>query len=517
MDGFVGPAVRIVLLAGFGWAIVREIRSPGSFERRPWLLRALVVAGLVAYVGLVRVHGSVGRVHIHHWDVYHYYVGAKYYAELGQTRLYEATVVADFEDDRAGFRPRATIRDLSDTEGEVTRRSVVARRGGVKRGFSPQRWRDFKSDIAYFRAVEPERWRSSEIQRDHGYNGTPLTTALLGALARLAGEDPARFLAAVVWADLVLIVLVGVWIARRLGATAGCVFLLCWLLDPLNDYEFTGGAFLRYNYFIALALGIALHREGRPIGTGVCLGLAALFRIFPVFFLLALLACDVISSQRRRRLVEHARVFAAAAATIVVVAAGTSFLATPSDDNPWVEQLQSIGSRNAFHAPNGISLRFPFLYSEAHNVNAAIEAARQGEELDWLAETTRTFERRLPWYAASLAALAGLTLLFARRAVGAEVFAVGLAGLFGVLILSHYYYCMLALVGLMFREDTRVLAGLVAGFAVLSLSSWLPPMSEVVDLRFAVQSVEVGLGLALLLAGWGVAGRRLSAERLPSP
>jgi hypothetical protein len=278
-------------------------------------------------------------------------------------------------------------------------------------------------------------------------------------------------------------------------------------LNPLNDYAFTGGGFLRYNYFIALALALALHREGRRVATGIGLALAAAFRIFPLAFLVGLLACDLLAAGRRERLRRHARLYGAAAATLTILVASTSFVPTPSGDNPWLEQLRTVGARNAVYAPNGISLRFPFLYSGEHDVDAAIESARNGGDLDWLAETQRTFERRIGGYLAALAVLGGLALRSASRSRDAEAFFLGLVAIYGALILSHYYYCLLALIPLMFREDPRVMVGVAVGFALLTVTAWVPAVRDVLDFRYAVFSVEVGLGLTAILAWQGFTAR----------
>ncbi|MFP8881169.1 MAG: hypothetical protein VCE43_17845 [Myxococcota bacterium] len=500
MDGFDGAVVRVGLLGVFIAASLCRTRWSALDRRFGALVGVLVAVGLLAYVGNARVHPRAGRIHIHHPDVYHYYIGAKYFAELGQAGLYEATVIADFEDDRRRFRPLMTIRDLRDSAREIPRKAVLKRRAEIAGRFSSVRWRDFKSDLAFFRSADPQRWHASVIQRDHGYNGTPLTTAVLGALANWSPGGTAAFLAAVVWFDLVLVLATGACIGVLLGGYAGLVFLFFWFANPLNDYDFTGGAFLRYNYFIAIALGIAFYRRGFLVASGVGFAAASLFRIFPVIFPFALLGYDVLHPARRQRLHRNRALYAVTAVTAGLLLGATSFVSTPEGTNPWLEQIEAVLSRNALQAPNGVSLRFPFLYRAEHNVSAVLAAATRGETLDWLAATNRTFEARRPYYYAALGALVLISVVFARRSADVEAFFLGIVAMFAVLIVSHYYFCLLALVPLMFREDRRVAELLAAGMVAVILTGWLPAVRETLDLRYVVVSLVVLVTLVAILA-----------------
>lgn len=515
MDGYDGAVIRVGLLGVFVAAALCRARWSALDRRFGAVVGVLVGVGLLAYVGGVRVHPGTGRVHIHHADVYHYYVGTKYFAELGQEGLYEATVIADFEDDPERFRPLMPIRDLRDTGHEFPRMTVLKRRAEIVGRFSRTRWRDFKSDLMFFRRADPARWHSSEIQRDHGYNGTPLTTAVLGTLANWNPGGTAAFLATAVWFDLVLVLATGACIGALLGRYAGLVFLFFWFANPLNDYDFTGGAFLRYNYFVALALGIAFYRRGWLVASGVGLAVASLFRIFPVLFPFALLTCDVLHPARRQRLRRNRALYATTAATAGLLLVATSFLSTPGAANPWLEQIEVVSSRNALVAPNGVSLRFPFLYRAEHNVSAVLAAAARGEALDWLAATSRTFEARRPYYYAALGVLALVSFVFARRSRDVEGIFLGIVVMFAVLTVSHYYFCLLALVPLMFREDRRVMELLATGMAAVVLTGWLPAVREALDLRYAVVSVIVFTTLVAILTLWVWVRRRSDAEPAP--
>ena len=97
--GLMGRPERIVVL-GAGLLLGREIlirRGKGP----SWLPRGfdvgLAILGLLAAAGywnLLQFHYPMFG---HSSDTYHYYVGGKYYPELGHTRLYLCTAIADAE------------------------------------------------------------------------------------------------------------------------------------------------------------------------------------------------------------------------------------------------------------------------------------------------------------------------------------------------------------------------------------------------------------------------------------
>ena len=190
-----------------GW-----VTQPGFLT----LLGVLILGGLVAYTvpPFARSYGATGAIFIHYFDVYHYFLGTKYFPELGYDGLYEATVLADFEDDREGFQGRAKVRDLRTGFRKVTRNQLLEGSPRIRARFeSPERWQEFKDDLAFFRTPSPAFWRTGTIQRDHGYNGTPFTTAILGTLGNYQPFDVPAFLLGVMWLDLGLILATAALIA----------------------------------------------------------------------------------------------------------------------------------------------------------------------------------------------------------------------------------------------------------------------------------------------------------------
>jgi len=164
------PEISIALATAalLAWDAIARRRSLAPSRMRSTLFVLLGVLGALSWTEFGSLRG--GRP-IHYWEFFHYYMGSKYARELGYTRLYHCTAVADA---RAGVPPPpgAPLRSLSSKEIEPAR-IALADPVGCTKHFSPGRWREFSHDVAFFRAhLSKNRW--AQIRTDHGYNGSPV-------------------------------------------------------------------------------------------------------------------------------------------------------------------------------------------------------------------------------------------------------------------------------------------------------------------------------------------------------
>jgi hypothetical protein len=144
------------------------------------LLAVLGIAALLAVATYVDFGVFRYGSYLNEWDFYHYYVGTKYAPEVGYTNLYGATLVADAQDGMRYNHPRGAIRDLG--TARMSNAVAVAEDAYRYRGrFSEARWREFVADIGWFKSQLPQhRW--SLLLSDHGYNGTPAWSFVVGGL-----------------------------------------------------------------------------------------------------------------------------------------------------------------------------------------------------------------------------------------------------------------------------------------------------------------------------------------------
>src|SRR5205085_970980 len=132
------PALRLVLaLAGLalcGWELV--LRRAGRPEVDRLLRRALLLAlALLAGLLWLTPPAATSFFVVHAPEQFHYYLGAKYFDELGYDHLYECAAAARKE---SGEPPPAVIRDL--TSRELVPVDAAAQLEVCRGRFTPARW-----------------------------------------------------------------------------------------------------------------------------------------------------------------------------------------------------------------------------------------------------------------------------------------------------------------------------------------------------------------------------------------
>jgi hypothetical protein len=251
--------------------------------------RLLVVLGLSAGLG----YANFGHLHfdafIHTWDTYHYYMGAKYFPEVGYEWLYDCSVVADSEDFSGErlqkLREQRIITNLRTNVMEKVGENILTHPDDCRTRFTPARWQSFKRDIAFFRGrVNDQRWQ--EIHHDHGYNASPVWT-LLGYLVTNTG--PAT-LDQVTYVDLLDPLYLALMAAMLWWAFGPRVFALGLIMLGTNwasrFFYWTGGALLRHDWLFYTVAVVCLLKKRWPFLAGVSLAYAALLRLFPGLMLL---------------------------------------------------------------------------------------------------------------------------------------------------------------------------------------------------------------------------------------
>jgi hypothetical protein len=475
-----GAAARIVLLVLFGLLSRTRRLSPAGL----WVLALLAL--------LAHLDFRPDR-NLHTHEFFHYYVGTKYFPELGYTRLYDAAVIADYEDAPAAFDPDSPMRSLWTYE-VGPRRMPLLRLQATKGRFTPERWAAFKRDIAFFREGDGVLWRMGDTVRDFGYNGSPLVTAILGGLARLVPLPAAQFIPAAAWLDIALVLAAAIVTALKVDPRAGPLFLFLWAVNPFNDHAYIGGAYLRTLHVLALFAALLAYARRRYVVSGACTAVAALLRVFPIAFLAGLLAQNLLHRDRRALLRRHAPLFASAAATAAVLVGLTWFVSSPGDPGAWVEFASKMRLHSQRLSPNVLGLAYPFFYSEAHDVAHVVAARAAGGSVNWVDEAQRTLLARRPGYVAALVLLFAGAAWLLRSGDPEDGFYAGLLAVFALLHLAHYDYSVLALVPFIYPERRDVLWALIGLFTVAGLLL-APGVVPGLDLRFVLLSLATALFL----------------------
>jgi hypothetical protein len=455
------------VLAAIGAALllldlVLERRGRGARLRslRNAALALVALASALAWWNFMQFH-YLHYAHVS--DTFHYFVGSKYFDELGHTRLYACTAIADAEAGAQTGVSERLLRNLESNRLEPTT-AVLADPEACKRHFEDERWAAFSRDVAYFRGRVPtSRWHA--IQRDHGYNAPPAWTSIGGALAATGPATDARILALGLL-DPLLLAAMWAGVARVFGWRVLCVAVIFWGTNGFAGFGWTGGSFLRQSWLVASIAGICLLRRGKPASAGACLAAAAAFRIFPAALLVAVAARALWSvgrSPERRIDPAHLRFAAGAVATGAVIF--TLSLAMLGGVAPWLAFVDNSRTHLATPLKNHVGLK-TVLAHDTERADRLIHGGTAEERYrEWRAAREARAAERVGSYWALVCAF-GLLLVFAVRDQPDWVAATLGIGLIPVAFeLTNYYYAILLGYGLLASRWPGV------GPALLALSA----------------------------------------------
>jgi len=228
------------------------------------------------------------------WNVFHYYLGSKYYKELGHQDIYAAVLAAD--DD---YQERVRAQGGEKEEGRLKRSwrrikkardlrtyTVRPRKDLVERfdrsAFTEERLRELGRDSRFLKrymGFGNPGW--AQCFTDLGFNPAPPWTVIGTPLANLVPTKWPWF-----WlvsnSDLALYLLAFGLIWWAFGLRVAAVMTLWLNCAQLNEARFTGG-FLQYDWLVSCLASVAFYRRGFYRSAGVALSWGAMTRVFPGF------------------------------------------------------------------------------------------------------------------------------------------------------------------------------------------------------------------------------------------
>jgi hypothetical protein len=464
---------RANLLLSLAAAAVVLARQRGLVRDARQELGALAALAAVS----LAVYTNVFSFRIHYHEFAHYYLGSKYFAELGYGTLYTALLRADAES-AAGPLAATEARDLAGTGELAGAAGILARSAPVRAAFTAERWQAFAADAAFLRARLGPRYPA--VLRDHGFNASPLWVALGGPLANLVPAGSHAGIRALAALDPLLLAGTLGAVARAFGARGALLALIHFCLVYGGTFEWVGGAFLRYMWFSASVLALCAFTRGRAGLGGALLGFAAALRVFPGLFLGAIVLGAAAAALRSRRLSPGpARAVAGFAGTVVLLVAVTALVSPGLAAWPAFAENLSRHARTPMANLVGLASAVSTILVSA---GAVADAQRLGTILLAL--------RAVAW---PLAALAVARAAGRRGLAGAAV--LGIPLVFATLDLAAYYYAFLVFLTLVERDRPLIVAG---AFAVEAGSYALALAEGSMALLFAHRSLLV----LALLAAW---------------
>jgi hypothetical protein len=531
-----------------------------TFRRtRDWLLAIIGILAFLSWWNLGHFHFDH---YIHIWEHYHYYIGAKYGPELRYSRIYECTAAADMEDGLIKRVKERKMRDLTTNELGKTD-AIIADPTRCTRHFTPERWREFKQDIRYFRGrFSVDRWNQS--QNDHGYNATPVWAVLARTLTNIGDigwntsfnrdltfinrafkavgvelevfKRPKRIVVDKVLllgiVDSALLIIMWGFALWAFGWRPTAVALIWWGCNFPARYYWNGGAFLRYDWLFWLVVGVCLLKKKWMATGGFALTYAALLRIFPGMAVVALILKAVFDMIAKRRFFvsrAHQR-FATGCILAMLVLFPAGAWATNGLD-AWFEFAENSAKHLSTPLTNNMGLKTVLGYDHATRAFKMRNDKMDDPFEQWKEARRHFYHTRAPLYYGLIALFLLLLGLAARKNEDWAGAALGTGLIIVAAELTCYYYGFLLTYG--FLWNRRKLPGIAAAilaaltcmfygiwnwnddhFAAMSLASALTVF--IVTAALALERPKSGPGLPARAPVWSDLGLGEAFRKLKS-
>jgi hypothetical protein len=509
-------AKAVIALSAAGCVVYEQQRAglhrPIAERWKRFVGITLGVAAIVAYFNAFKI-GYAKFYHRH--DQYHYYMGAKYFPEMGYDGLYKCGVIAQDEigtvvnnDARVGLtgkfemskEVRASDKKIRNLGGDnllmpVT--EILAHPEVCKAHFSPERWAEYKADVQFFRiASEKDYWEN--MQKDHGFNPPPVWTILGRFFADLApaGSVYGGFLFLQLLAGLDLLYLLGMFIALywAFGWRVFAVGAIFWGCQASAPYYWTGGAFLRQDWLFYLVLSACLTRKHYFKLAGASLVYAGLLRIFPGLVVIGWLTVAGYYLVRHRRMAKpHQQMLIGGTAAAAILLPLSLIVCGATSIKQAITEPQSalIAGKNAYqqfyehtlevHDRTPLTNHMGLRVLISHNVGGDVSSGRMKYTKDvkmtdpfelWKRMRNERYDKYRPVAYAIIAASLAFFVYVMRRVKSMWV-AQCLGQVFIILLsqLTCYYYSFMILTAPLTRLKRGIEAPLFA-FAAFSIFTW---------------------------------------------
>lgn len=470
-------SIKVVFAVAVTFLVL--VRDVSFRERAGKAGTALALGAVLAaaiYFNLGTFHG---HTQVHHWEQFHYALGAKYFPELGYDGLYAASIAAQlatYPDER----PQPIIRDLRTNEVVPTEApESVAHREEVKERFSPERWHAFVRDHRFFLDGNNRGYLFS-IRKDHGFNPPPSWTFVARIFSTLPTFD-ARSTGTLANLDIVLLVALFVVVFRTYKSRLACLALILFGINYAGRYYWVGGAFLREDWLAAVVIGICMLEQKRYRWAGVLFGYATMVRIFPVLFLFGpgILALRALM---RRELPRWAIDLGIGFVLAVVLGLGAGSL-TGRGPAAWSDFAQAISLHKDTWLTNNVGLDTVLLYDETTFERKMVNFSQPEPWLQWQAMMDEKKQDNQVMLLLAKALLLLLTAAAVWRLDVPRAAMLGMVVVFTMVLTTCYYWQMLLIVPLL-RSRFLVYGALALNLGLYALHFHTPAF----EMRYGMMS-----------------------------
>ncbi|HKP61752.1 MAG TPA: hypothetical protein VJV78_33710 [Polyangiales bacterium] len=454
--------------------VLLYFRYRGGNKPKAHSFQTKVMIGLAVVFSFAVFHdlGTFrGGTFVHYGEMFHYYLGSKYFKELGYHELYNAVIVADAEQDSALARmPFYT--DLK-TYKNIPREVALRDPDRLKSAFSEERWNAFKDDVSFFKKATgmPQAPGLMFLLMDHGYNPSPVASLVLGGLTNAVPVGQLQLLALL---DVfVVLTMIGL-VFRTFGVEIGGVFAVYFFVNILSGHEYISGSLLRYDWLLYIVVAVCLLEKGRYASSAFFLTLSAMLRIFPVVLFFGVAVTIFRKWKTTRALDRNSKRFILGAALSALVLFLLPAASLGSVLQPWKEFYTKTSLHDSGVYVNHLGLRGMVLFEPSQLSLESFVAKYKSADVvrTWQDVKESELRGRRPVIALfSLAVLVALAVLIWKRKDEESVSVLWPTLLvYTTSYLSTYYYVFLCLLVLLFFRRTQPRTDFVSLCLLLGLN-----------------------------------------------
>lgn len=453
-------ASLVIGLLAFPFLFVLFPRLAPRGKKR--LAATFIVLGALSWIQFGRF---IAGTPLHYWDMFHYFVGSKYYAETRYFDVYRCGAKALRELGDAALVDKSGIRDLRTNEiypGDFTRTDA----GRCRADFSPERWTAYKEDYAAFRGLFVGH-TIPEAFSDHGFNATPPNAVWLRTFTRNVVATRSHL----IWlAQLDSLALAGTVaaIGFGFGLFPATITALVLGLGSFWSFPWVGGCLGRHVWLFFAALGVSLAARERPFASGASLAVAGLLRLFPFAFVGGAVVWIGVDALRKKRIQGTGRRFLAGA--LLAFSLGNLATIAAVGIAPYREFAQVFDRHSHTPSNNQLGLTTLLSWTLGEDDHQFVDPTLTEPAEPWTHhQLDRRVERRPIWAAFVALSFAVVVLTALRGGTLAECAAVSGVLLFTLLPMTSYDYTWLVVLVALAGRRPRLLSYLLA-FAVASLA-----------------------------------------------
>ncbi|HEY6077337.1 MAG TPA: hypothetical protein VIW29_00945, partial [Polyangiaceae bacterium] len=445
--------------------------------------------------------------------------------------LYECTAIAEIELGRGANVRKRDIRDLRvNLIKPIIDTEVVKDPKHCTDHFSKERWEAFKKDVDWFyKSAAGSYWEN--MIKDHGYNPPPVWTMTGKFFANMGVADDGFFkwLASI---DIMLhmgAVALMVWAFGWRTTAIGVVF---WGCNKAADFYWTGGAFLRQDWWFFLVASLCLTRKKFFFLAGFALMWSGLLRIFPAIFFggwaIAILIHIALRLRGKRQcsdgksgvlgLLEpsHRRLISGAVVALAVLVPASMAATKTADGKPYAAYVEFYQHTLKTLQHTALTNHMGLESVMVHNWDGRMRFLRNDNQDDpfegWKANRSTRFKEMKPIYFAIVLGIAAWMVWALRRTKQLWLcLPITLPLLCALTNMTCYYYSLFIVAAAMVHVRPALGAPMLITACVSSFMLWPPRGFYWVDDRFVAQAyLFIAFGFMIL---W-IYSRPFSVARL---